>query len=144
MMHLENVIILKIYHLLETSHNIMKRRVILLIILAITILSGMSFVSLLWYFDPYAYKILAVMLLSFCFTWFFWGIITLTLYFIKKIYFRGDVGMFHVLSSMRQWLLVCAMILGTIYVLWLWIPILLPIILIIAVGVFFELFIQNL
>ena len=122
----------------------MKRRVILLMILAISILSGMSFVSLLWYFDPYAYKILALFLLGLSFTWFFWWIMTLLLYFIKKIYFRGDIGIYHVLSSMRQSLLVCVMIMGSVYIYGLWIPMLVPLLLIAALIVFFELFIQNL
>ncbi len=121
----------------------MKRRVILLMILAIAVLSGMSLVSLLWYFDPYIYKVLAVVLLVISFIWCFGWVATLVLYFIKKIYFRWDVGMYHVLSSMRQAFLLCIMIWWIVYVIWLWIPALLPIILIAALVIFFELFIQN-
>lgn len=132
---------MKIFHLLENYK--MKRRVILLIILAITILSGMSLVSLLWYFDPYIYKLLAVVLLCFSFIGCLGWIVTLVLYFIKKIYFRWDVGIYHILSSMRQALLFCIMIWGIVYIISLWIPALLPIILIGALVVFFELFIQN-
>jgi len=98
----------------------MKRRAILIIILAITILSGMSFVSLLRYFDPYAYKTLAITLLGISFIWCVGWVITFILYFIKKIYFRWDIGIFHVLSSMRQAFLSCVMILGIVYILWLW------------------------
>lgn len=140
----ENALRLKIYHLLELYNIIMKRRVILLIILIITLLSGMSLMSLLWYFDPYVYRVAAVLLWTFCFIWFIWGWVTLILYFVKKIYYRWDIGIYHVLSSMRQAFLFSLMILWIVYVIWLWIPILLPIILIIALIIFFELFIQNL
>lgn len=122
----------------------MKRRVVLLIILFIAIICAMSLFSLLLYFDPYDYKILAIILLLLSFFGSAWWILTLILYFIKKIYFRWDIWMFHILSSLRQAVLTCVMIWGIVYIISLWIPAMLPIILLMTLLMFFELFIQNL
>lgn len=121
----------------------MKRRFILLIILVIAFLSMMSFVSLLLYFDPYISIRLSLTLLAISFIGSLWWIMTLLLYFIKKIYYRWEVWMYHIISSMRQSFFLCIWILWIVWMNFLDLPLLLPALLLWIGLIFLELFIKS-
>jgi hypothetical protein len=120
-----------------------KRRFILLILLTIWILCSMSLVSLLLYFDPYLHKNLALSLMTVCFLGAVSSIVSLWIYFVKKIYYRGEVGMYHIMTSLRQSFFFAFFCLGSIVVLSLGIPSVLPIVLLFLSVIFLELFIQS-
>ena len=96
------------------------------------------------YLDPYQYRILALssMILTFILT--VSSFFTLLLYFIKKIYYRWRVYLYHVLSSFRQWFFISIFTILLIVFTWLGLPILLWGLLLILIFGFLELFIQNL
>jgi len=66
----------------------MQRRLIIVILLIICVLSGITFFSVLQYVDPYERTILAIFSLILSFLLSFSSLITMSLYFFKKIYYR--------------------------------------------------------
>lgn len=122
----------------------MKKRFLLFIIFIMFVLSLVTFVLILNYLDPYEYKITA--LISIIFTFILWisTFVTLFLYFFKKIYFRGRVYIYHVLSSFRQSFFISIFALVLIFFNILWASLLLTWWLLLLILTFLELFIQNL
>lgn len=122
----------------------MKRRFILLLLLMIWLISLMSFFSILNFLDPYENEILApsFLVVSFLSTllW-IWSVI---LYFIKKIYYRGEIGMSHIFASMRQSLLVGIVCISYVILVFFSIPALVPLLWIILFFLSLELFLQSL
>jgi hypothetical protein len=59
------------------------------------------------YVDPYEYQ--AIGTLALLFTYVFWlsSILAIILYFFKKIYYRWNVWIEHILTSFRQAFLIC-------------------------------------
>ena len=78
----------------------MKKRFLLFIIFIIFIVSLTTLVLVLNYVDPYEYKVLAISSLLFSYTLTISCFFTILFYFIKKIYYRGNVYIYHVLSSL--------------------------------------------
>jgi hypothetical protein len=122
----------------------MKKRFLLLVIFIIFLFSWITFIFIFNYLDPYKYKILAM--ISIIFTSVLWlsSLLTIILYFFKKIYFRWEVYIYHVLSSFRQWFLVSLFVLFIIFLNSVWASLLLTWGLSLIIFIFLELFIQNL
>jgi len=122
----------------------MKKRFLLFIIFIIFVLSLITFILILNYLDPYEYKITSI--ISIVFTFMLWvsTFLTIILYFFKKIYFRGRVYVYHVLSSFRQWFFISMFILSMIYFNILWASLIITWFLLLLILMFLELFIQNL
>lgn len=106
--------------------------------------SGLTFFLVLHYLDPYEYTLLAVSIITICFilcisTW-----LSLFIYFFKKIYYRGEVYLFHVINSFRQGFFISLFLLWVITFIIIWAPILLTSSALAMLLVFLELFIQDL
>ena len=104
----------------------MKKRFLLFIIFIIFIVSLTTLVLVLNYVDPYEYKVLAISSLLFSYTLTISCFFTILFYFIKKIYYRGNVYIYQVLSSFRQGFLVAIFTSSLVYFynhqvpVWLW------------------------
>lgn len=122
----------------------LKRRIILLILCIIWVLSLTSLISLLLYFDPYIHRGGALILLLSSFTLCVSSICTVLLYFFKKIYYRGNVRVYHIFSSLRQsiFLAIWCIAIGTLISFQ--IPVILTGALFACLLIFLEFFIQNL
>jgi hypothetical protein len=122
----------------------MKKRFLLLIIFIIFLFSLVTFILILNYLDPYEYKIIAI--ISIVFTFILWvsTFFTIVLYFFKKIYYRGRVYLYHVLSSFRQWFFISLFAFSLFFFNILWVSIFLTGFLVFIILVFLELFIKNL
>ena len=84
----------------------MKRRFLLFIMFILSIICFLTFVLVLNYVDPYEYQAIWLSALAFTYVLWFSSFLTLIIYFFKKIYYRGDVWINHVLNSFRQWFLI--------------------------------------
>lgn len=122
----------------------MKKRFLLLIIFIIFIFSLATFILVLNYLDPYEYKLIAIVSIIFTFALWVSTFLTIILYFFKKIYYRGRVYVFHVLTSFRQWFLVAFFFLAMVFFSILWASLILTWFLLFVILMFLELFIQNL
>lgn len=121
-----------------------QRRFLLLMLLLIAGISAMSFVSLFLYLDPYTNTTLAIILVSVSFFLLVSSLLGVILYFFKKIYFRGDVGVYNVITSVRQAAFISAYIMSLLVFLYFEIPLIFPLIALFFVVTFLELFIQSL
>ncbi len=133
---------MKIYHLHE-NYKMLKRRVILIIIFCIFIITSVSFGSMLFYFDPYQHKVLSLLLIGVCFTSMISTFIALIFYFFKKVYYRWDVWVYHIVTSLRQSFFLALLLMGIFMIQILGIPLLIPVMLLICSFLFLELFIQS-
>lgn len=119
------------------------KRFLLFILLLISIFSCCSFFSLLFFYDPYINTYFALWLLTVSFVFFmiwFWSIIW---YFIKKIYLRGDVGVYNIISSMRQSFFLSIVICVMIFSMYIGLPIITPVLASFFFLLSFELLLQN-
>jgi hypothetical protein len=108
------------------------------------VFSLVTFVLILNYLDPYEYKVTAIVSIIFTLVLWISTFFTIVLYFFKKIYYRGRVYVYHVLSSFRQWFFVALYILSMILFNILWASIILTWFVMLIILMFLELFIQNL
>ncbi|MDD2871066.1 MAG: hypothetical protein PHS49_03675 [Candidatus Gracilibacteria bacterium] len=122
----------------------MKKRFLLLLIFIIFVISLITFFLILNYLDPYEYKVVAISSISFTFVLGVSTFLTLLLYFIKKIYYRGRVYVYHVLTSFRQGFFVSLFFVGMIFFNILGATPILTGFLLFILFIFLELFIQNL
>lgn len=104
----------------------------------------MTFILILNYLDPYEYKIIAIFSIIFTFILSVASFFTIILYFFKKIYFRGRVYVYHVLSSFRQWFFVSIFIISIIFFKTLWVPLVITWFLILSILMLLEFVIKNL
>jgi len=121
-----------------------KKSLTLLTLLFTSILSIATFFLVLSYLDPYVHTILAMSILVISFIlWISCGL-SLVLYFIKKIYFRWDVYLFHVINSFRQGFFVSLFFLWVILFKILSGPIIIASLALLMLLCFLEIFIQDL
>lgn len=121
-----------------------KKRFILLIIFIIFAISLATFFLILNYLDPYEYKVTAIVSIITTFILWVSTFLTLLLYFLKKIYYRGRVYVYHVLTSFRQWFFVSLFFVSMVFFNILWASLPLTWFLLVILLIFLELFIQNL
>ncbi len=122
----------------------MKKNILLLMIFIIFLFSSFSFFIILNYLDPYSNKVLAVLLITFSFIFMLTSFFTLFLYFIKKIYYRGEVDLFNIKTSFRQAYFIAIFIFWIIVFEALKAPVILLSFLLFIILLFWELFLQNL
>jgi hypothetical protein len=108
------------------------------------VFSLVTFVLILNYLDPYEYKLTAIISIIFTFILWISTFFTIILYFFKKVYYRGRVYLYHVLSSFRQWFFIALFGLSVIFFNILWASLILTWLLMLIILMFLELFIQNL
>lgn len=121
----------------------MKKRFLLLIIFVMFLFTTGSFFVIINYLDPYQNLILWLITLIFSFLFSLSSFFSLIIYFIKKIYHRGNVYIFHVLESFRQGFFIGLFILGVLSFLSLWVLNFLTFFLLFIILFFLELFLQN-
>lgn len=121
----------------------MKKRFLLFIIFIIFLVSLTTLILVLNYVDPYDFRNLALFsgLFSYCLTisCFF----TMIFYFIKKIYYRWNVFIYHVLSSFRQGFLVAIFTSSLIYFYNIWVSVWLTWGILFTILFLLEIFVQN-
>jgi len=106
--------------------------------------SLITFILIFNYLDPYQYKVLWLTSIIFTFILGLTSFLTLIIYFLKKIYYRWRVYVFHVLTSFRQSFLLTLFILSLIIFNNIWVPMIITGLLMFIIFTFLELFIQNL
>lgn len=121
----------------------MKKRFLLFLIFIIFLISLTTLVLILKYLDPYEYKILALSSIIFSYFLAFSSFLTIFLYFIKKIFYRWNVYVFHVLTSFRQWFLISLFFLSLLYFNYLGASLIATWLLTFFILFFLELFIKN-
>lgn len=135
-------LILRIY-LIVLIYNMIQKRFLLFMLLLIAIVSSLSSVSILIYFDPYVNMWLGIGLLFVSLYLSITSFIAIVLYFCKKIYFRWAVYVYNVVSSVRQASFIWAYILGITACSFLNIPLLIPAIFMCCMFTCLELFIRS-
>ena len=138
------VYFIHIFLFLFFQKNFMKKRFLLLIIFIIFVLSISTFLLILNYLDPYEYRITALISATITFVLWISTFCTLFFYFLKKIYYRWRVYLYHVLTSFRQWFFISIFILTLIFFNIVWASLMLTWFLMMIILSFLELFIQNL
>ncbi len=124
-------------------HYMLEKRLILMMCLFTGTFALASFFAVLHYFDPYIFPLLAISLLSISFLLCQVSFCTFILYFCKKIYYRWEVHLFHVGSSLRQSFLCWLWIIAMISIISIGLPLLISSICLCILLLSFELFIQS-
>lgn len=120
-----------------------KKRLFLLIIFSIFVVSSITLFMILNYLDPYAYGLMAIVFLLITFLLSVSCFVTILLYIIKKIHYRWDVFIYHILTSFRQWFFTALFIMWLIILNKLWANLFITGILLFAMFVFLDLFLKN-
>lgn len=101
----------------------MKRRFLLFIMFILSLICLLTFILVINYVDPYEYQAIGVTALAFTFVLWFSSLLALIIYFFKKVHYRWDVGVAHVLNSFRQWFLVSVFFLILVFFNYYWAPV---------------------
>ncbi len=121
----------------------LKKRLLLMIIFFTFVITSITTVLILNYLDPYINTILSVLFLLFSFILSISCFFTILLYIIKKIHYRWDVYIYHVLTSFRQGIFIALFFIGLVIFNKLWASMLITWFLLFAMFVFFDLFLKN-
>jgi len=121
-----------------------KKSLTLLIIFVTSLLSWGTFFLVLSYLDPYEHTVIALSVLIICFILGISSLMWLWIYFFKKIYYRWDVYLFHVINSFRQGFFVSLFLLWTITFKIIGAPFIIASLALAMLFTFLELFIQDL
>jgi len=81
----------------------MKKKLLLFILFIVLLISLSSLLLIIFFVDPYSNKAIWVISIIGSFVLSVTSFFTLFLYIVKKIYYRGDVFLYHVYTSFRQW-----------------------------------------
>lgn len=122
----------------------MKKRFLLFLIFIVFIISFISFVLVLNFVDPYTSQIIGIFSIIISFVLSLTTFLSLTFYFFKKIYYRGDVFLYHVYTSFRQGFFISLFCLLNIIFYYFEIFNFVNFIVIFVLFLFLELFIKNL
>lgn len=121
----------------------MKKRFLLFIIFIIFLVSLTTLILVLNYVDPYEFKNLALFSILFSYWLTISCFFTMIFYFIKKIYYRWNVYIYHVLSSFRQWFLVAIFTSSLIYFHNIWVSTFIAWSILFIILILLETFVQN-
>ncbi len=122
----------------------MKIKIFLTFIFILFIISLTTLILILNFMDPYSNTRIAIITASISFVLSLTSFLTFILYFFKKIYYRGEVFLYHLTSSFRQSFLLSLAFLWVIFFMKLWIISFLSVFLLFLIIIFIELLIQNL
>jgi len=120
-----------------------KKRLLLIIIFAVMVITSITTVLIMNYLDPYINTFMSVLFLLFSFILSVSCFFTILLYLIKKIHYRWDVYIYHVLISFRQWFFISLFFVWLILFHKLWASLFITWWLLLAMFVFFDLFLKN-
>ena len=121
----------------------MKKRFLLFIIFIIFLVSLTTLILILNYVDPYEYKLIGLSSLIFSYILTISCFFTIFFYFLKKIYYRGNVYIYHALSSFRQWFLVAIFTSSLIYFYNQWVSVWLAWAILFVILFLLEMFVEN-
>ncbi len=121
----------------------MKKKFLIFVLFAIFVLSFVTFLMIINYLDPYENKVIAIISMAIAFFFSMMSVSTLFLYAFKKIYFRWQVYLHHLMTSFRQGVMIA--------IFWLWLgifssigaPIFVSWFLLFIILICIELFIKN-
>lgn len=115
MKKLKNVFELKNKDLFE-NYNLknMKKRILLLMILFIFVISLITFFLIINYLDPYRDVLVSIITIWITSVLLWTSFFSLLLYIFKKVYYRWEIFLNHVFSSIRQWFLITSFIIWSI------------------------------
>ncbi len=80
----------------------MKKKFLLFIIITVFFISILSLLLILNFVDPYSSKIIGIFSIIVSFVLSITTFLSLFFYLFKKVYYRGDVFLYHVYTSFRQ------------------------------------------
>lgn len=121
----------------------MTKKFFLLIILSMFFISSLTLFLILNYLDPYRDEVVSIFTLAFSFTIFITSFFSIIFYILKKVYYRGEVFLSHIFSSLRQAFFLAIFILWIILFKIIWVFSLLTILLFAIILVFIEMIFQN-
>lgn len=121
----------------------MKKRFLLFIIFVIFLVSLVTLFLILNYVDVYEFTKIWLSSIIFSYTLTISCFFTLLLYFLKKIYYRWNVYIYHVLSSFRQWFLVAVFTQSLIYFYNIWAPLIVSWLLLFIILFLLEIYVEN-
>jgi hypothetical protein len=121
----------------------MKKKFLLFIIIIVFFISVASLILILNFVDPYSSKIIGNFSIIVSFVLSVTTFLTLFFYLFKKVYYRGDVFLYHVYTSFRQSFFISLFLLFNIVFYFFSILNFLNFIVMFFMFLFLELFIKN-
>ncbi|MGE4444466.1 MAG: hypothetical protein AB7E37_05755 [Candidatus Altimarinota bacterium] len=92
----------------------MTKKLLLLIILAIFFISFTTLFFIFNYLDPYRNEMVSVVTLTISFSLCITSFVSMILYIFKKVYYRGEIFLIHIFSSLRQAFLISMFLVGIV------------------------------
>jgi hypothetical protein len=121
----------------------MTKKILLLIILFIFLLSVITLYLILNYLDPYRNELVSLITITTSFILVVTSFCTLFLYLFKKVYYRWEVFLSHIFSSLRQWFLFSIFLVWIIIFKIIWVFSISTVLLLFIMTVFIELMFEN-
>lgn len=121
----------------------MTKKILLLIILFIFLLSVITLYLILNYLDPYRNELVSLITITTSFILVVTSFCTLFLYLFKKVYYRWEVFLSHIFSSLRQWFLFSIFLVWIIIFKIIWVFSVSTVLLLFIMTVFIELMFEN-
>lgn len=90
----------------------MTRKLLLFIIFIIFLISSLTLGLIFNYLDPYRNELLSLITLFLTFLLFSTSFFSMLIYFIKKIYYRWEIFISHIFSTVRQSTLISIFFIG--------------------------------
>ena len=128
---------------IDNKKNIMKTNIFLTLIFVIFLISVTTLVLVLNFMDPYSNRNISVITAWISFVFTFSSFLTFIIYFFKKIYYRWEVYLYHLFSSLRQSFFIASFCLAILFFIPMWILSWLTWGLLLIIFLFIELLIQN-
>ena len=122
----------------------MKKKFLLFIIIIVFLISILSLILILNFVDPYSSKIIGIFSIIISFVLSITTFLTLFFYLFKKVYYRGDVFLYHVYTSFRQSFFISLFLLLNIVFYFFSILNIVNFLVIFFMFLFLEMFIKNL
>lgn len=121
----------------------MTKKFFLLIILIILLISTLTLFFIFNYLDPYRNELLSIIILTTTITLFITSLSSLALYIFKKVYYRGEVFLSHIFSSLRQWFLISFFVIWVVLFKIVWVLSVATVLLFLLILFFMEMMFQN-
>ncbi len=121
----------------------MKIKFFLSLVFVIFLISFTTLILVLNFMDPYSNTQVSLITAWISFVFSLTTFFTFIIYFFKKIYYRGEVFLYHAIFSFRQAFFLSLVSLWTIIFIKLWILSFLTFFLLFIIFLFIELLIQN-
>lgn len=121
----------------------MKRKILLTILLIIFSVSSFTLFLILNYMNPYSSYTIAMISILTTFLLSVTSFLTISIYFLKKVYYRWEVFMGHIFSSFRQAFLLTVYIISIIIFNRIWVMWWTTAWLAFFILIFIELLVQN-